>query len=313
MDRFRNWYYSQPLAIRTLLAINVIVYVVWQVVLIRIEPAFAFVWSHLALNPSIPGILYEPWQLITYNFLHMQPGFGGFLHILFNMLWFLWIGREYEQMHGPHRVVAIYLIGGVGGGLVTVILSALFPQGEVFVHGASASVLGLMTAVAVQYPQKSIALMFIGVVRLIHVVIGFLAIDILFSAGSSTSITAHLGGVLAGWLFAKAFLAGRDPAAWARIFFSSSGGRATGDGFLRRMEAWFIRRNSASGKTASSGGKGSSRKSATIHKMDTRERGSPDDQSQRDIDQILDKISESGYESLTSKEKRALYDASQKD
>lgn len=290
--RFRLWYAAQPVAMRTLLAVNVVVYVLWQVVFIHIPATRDLVYQHLALNPSLPGILFEPWQLLTYSFLHLQTGLGGLLHILFNMLWMVWIGRDYEQMRGPGRFLGVYVLGSVGGALVTVLLHAAFPGMGAFggvVHGASASVLAIMMAVAIEYPNKSIALMFIGVVRLLYVVWGFVALDILFLAGGGTSVSAHLGGILSGYILARL---GPGATNWADAFFSGPPKRSKqkNEGVLAALEARLA------GK----------KRDATIHHMPERPTPTPD------VDAILDKISESGYDSLTAEEKRILYEASGK-
>ena len=323
MNQFQTWYRTQPRAIRALLTINVVLYLLWIVIFSNISATASFVYEHLALNPDIPGILFEPWQLITYNFLHLSPGFGGLLHILFNMLWLVWIGREFEDLRGSHTLLAVYLIGGVGGALLTVLLHAIFPGAEMFaatVHGASASVLGVMTAVATAYPHKSIALLFIGTVRLVYVVIAFLVLDILFAQG--TSISAHLGGALFGFLFAKAEAGGADLSSWTRIFFSSprqrkqpkrasrSRATATADddlGTLARLEQWLSQRNKDSGKEQP-------KRRPRIYPFQSS--GSEDDDpvetSESEVDRILDKISEQGYDALTEEEKRILYEASRK-
>ena len=103
-----------------LLMVNGGAYLLWQVLLIHIPPVRAFVWDHLALNPDLPRVLFEPWQLLTYGFLHLEPGLGGLLHVLFNMLWLVWIGRDLEELQGPGRLFGLYLIGAVGGALLTV-------------------------------------------------------------------------------------------------------------------------------------------------------------------------------------------------
>ena len=311
MNRFRAWYQVQPAALRVLLTINVVIYVLWQVILVQINPVAGFVWGHLALNPSLPGILFEPWQLITYNFLHLRTGLWGLVHIGFNMLWLYWIGKEYEELHGRHRLLSAYLIGGFGGGLLTVLLYAVFPDVGLFggiVHGASASVLGVMTTVAILYPYKSIGLIFIGSVRLIYVVVGFLVLDVLFMAGSNTSVSAHLGGVLFGLLLAKAEGNGVDLSSWARVFFRSSRRDRThyskrDESIFQRIEGWLSSRN---------GGKQTETRQATIHPFRSSSPDPDDDTSESEIDRILDKISEAGYEALTEKEKRTLYEASRK-
>lgn len=327
LARIRFWYAAQPEAMRLLLAINVALYLVWQIVLIHISVTRAFMLEHVALNPALPGILFEPWQLVTYSFLHLQPGLGGLLHVGFNMLWMIWIGREYEQMRGPARLFGTYVIGGLGGALLTVLLAALFPASGLFsgiVHGASAAVLAIMMVVATEYPQKAIALMFIGVVRLKYIVIGFLALDILFLAGSNTSVSAHAGGVLAGWAVARLGPAATD---WAAPFFgrtrakSRRSSASTKTGLLDALERRLGGRGEQEGSARvfhMPGAKDTGRRADDDRRADAGRRADPDrpgadnDASlERQVDAILDKISESGYDSLTTEEKRILLKASE--
>ena len=176
MSRLQTWYHALPKAIRWLLTINVVVYVCWVVLFVHIPITRALFWDHLAFHTEWPRFLIEPWQFITYNFLHLgdldEPGlsFGSLLHIGFNMLWLYWIGRDHEEMHGSKQIVALYLITGIGGGLVSVLLYSTLPASvlgsqEALIHGASASVLGVMTAVAVMYPHKKIGLLLIGPIQ----------------------------------------------------------------------------------------------------------------------------------------------------
>ena len=302
MSRFLVWYRMQPPALRALLTINVGVYLLWILVLMHLDAVRGFVWMQLALNPDWPAILRHPWQLVTYNFLHLQPGFWGLLHILFNMLWLVWIGREYEELHGSHQLLALYLIAGVGGGLLTVLLHALFPSVGAFgglVHGASASVLGVLMAVAVLYPFKSVALFLFGPIRLLYLVLIFLALDVLFMAGGGTAVGAHLGGALFGFLYAKAEQRGIDLAGWARIFFQPrrvlrkrQPVTAETGHLLRRVGAWMEQRRGAAAE-----GRSSSAEERSL---------------EEEVDRILDKISAHGYDSLTEEEKRILYEASRR-
>jgi len=304
MDKLKLWYYAQPVAIRSLLAVNVVVYLLWSLLLVHFSTTASFVYSYLALNPSIPEIVFRPWQLVTYSFLHLGLGFGGFLHILFNMLWMMWIGRDFEAVYGSSRLLALYLIGAVGGGLMTVVLHAIFPGIGSFggiVHGASGAVLCIMMAAAITTPTKSVALLFIGVVRLLHVVIGFLLLDLLWSAGGGTSISAHWGGALAGFLLARAHHAGLDYSAWAAPLFRRSSTKNYGS-TLARLEGWLATRQSgepASPESVGTQGGENSNESNLRGDADT----------QAEIDAILDKISEKGYEALTDTEKRKLYKA----
>lgn len=312
VNRFQSWYRVQPRALRTLLTINVVVYVVWLLVFIHIGAARQFVYQHLALNPSLPGILIQPWQLITYSFLHLEPGFWGLIHIGFNMLWLYWIGKEYEELHGAHRLFSAYIFGSLGGGLLTVILHVVFPGVGAFggiVHGASASVLGVITTVAVLYPYKSIALIFIGTVRLIYLVIGYLALNLLFLSGGNMSVSAHLGGALFGYILAKTEGSGVSMSGWARMIFPGAARHRTASrygaqrqqGMMERIGQWF----SAKSPEESS-------RPARVHPMHDTVRAEDGKEDGDEIDRILDKISEGGYESLTEEEKRTLYEASRK-
>lgn len=299
-----SWYRMQPPALRALLTINVVLYVLWVLVLVHIGATNRLIIDYFTLhNPSLSTLILEPWQLITYNFLHLSVGFWGLLHILFNMLWLVWIGREFEQMHGSHRLLAVYLIAGVGGGLLTILWYTLFPPpAPIIVYGASASVLGVITAVAIYYPFKSIALLFIPFpIRLIHLVIGFLVLDLLLIAGSTTAIAAHAGGALFGFLYARAEKSGMDLSSWANYLIPGSGRSRSS---RRRSSTQRTSMFSRSGRKKSG--------TARITPLPKRDEAPPPPSPDKEIDRILDKISEQGYEALTSEEKRVLYEASKK-
>ena len=160
----------QPEALRTLLAVNVVLYLAWGLLLRHIGLTSYLFYEHLALHPEVPRILFEPWQLITYNVLHLGGGLGGFLHILFNMLWLYWLGRGYEDMHGSHKLFAVYILAGIGGGLLTVLIYSFGGQ-SAYVYGASASVIGVIFTVATLYPDRGLGLLFIGVIPLKYLAI----------------------------------------------------------------------------------------------------------------------------------------------
>lgn len=337
--RLQIWYQAQPPAIKVLLTLNVAAYLAWNLILVHFQVTRDFVWGHLALDPAFPELLLQPWRVLTYAFLHLGPGLGGLLHILFNMAWLVWIGRDFEQMQGSARLFGIYVLSAVGGALLTVGLHAAFPSAGMFgglVHGASGGVLGVMAAVALLYPYQEIMLLFIGSVRLLWVVFGFLALDILFLSAGGTSVSAHLGGVLVGFAFARAQQAGFDLAAWARPLFgrTSRGRRPSASGWMGAASGWVGARSAGSGSSGSRGsaGGGSSasaragagagagaaggeapRRSAVSA---LRKVVAPEPEVESDpagvIDRILDKISASGYDSLTAEEKRMLYEASKK-
>ncbi|NBC15835.1 MAG: rhomboid family intramembrane serine protease [Bacteroidetes bacterium] len=322
LNRFKTWYNAQPRALRALLTINVVIYVVWILALMHVGLTNRFVFNHLALSPMLPDILFEPWQLITYNFLHLGGGFWGFIHILFNMLWLVWLGREYEEMHGAHQLLGVYVITGVGGGLLTIALALLAPGffGAAFVYGASASVLGVATAIAITYPYKKIGLFLLGPIRLLYLVIGFLVLDVFFLIGgdSGTAVGAHLGGALFGLIVARTEQAGVDLTGWAHIFFgdgqrgrSRSGSKKS---LLDRLEDWLSTRGPRI--TTEEEDDASPEKSGG-GSMFQRMRGRRESEGggsaiEDEVDRILEKISEQGMDALTDEERRILQEASRR-
>jgi len=148
------------------------------------------------------------------------------------------------------------------------------------------------------------ALMFIGTVRIIHIVFGFVFLDILFLSAGGTSVSAHGGGILAGFIWAKSIQAGVDLSGWAKIFYPSGSSRR-GPGILNSLEAWFESKNRKGSNSPSD------RRDGSRAPHDKEVESQTDSAS--DVDTILDKISEKGYDSLTSKEKTTLLDASKDD
>ncbi len=329
MSRFQTWYHALPKATRRLLTINVVVYVLWVFLLAYIDFTRDFFFDHLAFHTAWPGFLVEPWQFVTYNFLHLgssqNPGLSldSLLHIGFNMYLFYWFGREHEDLYGAKQLVAIYLITGIGGGLVSALLYAMLPasvlgSAEAVIFGASASVFGLVAVMVTINPRRKIHLLFIGSVSLLLILVVLLAIDVIFRRGAGVAVTAHLGGALFGFLFVKIEDQGVDLTSWARIFFRERPRRKArppeqGGSLLSRIEARLSSRQTEKEHTASRGA--STKKTgksprAKIHTLHTT--GKPPVALDNEVDRILDKISEQGMESLTEEEKRLLEEASRR-
>ena len=304
-SRFKTWYSMQPRALRTLVAINVAFYAAWILLLSHVDLAAWFVRNHLALHTDFPTWLIEPWQLVTYGFIHLGRDIGGLLHIVFNMLWLFWVGKELEEMQGPQTFAAVYLLGALGGGLLAAAEGAL--SGGAVVHGASGAVLAILMAVAIKYPYRKVALIFLPPIRLLYLVLAFLAIDILFSAG--TSVGAHLGGALVGFLFVKGEDRGMDLSSWTGIFFSSGGGRSSRASSSSRRPP---RRPVAAGDAADEGDVGVLDRARGL--FGSTKKGQPESRSrdlQREVDRILEKISEEGMDALSNDERETLRRASE--
>ncbi len=326
LDRFRRWYRLLPPALRFLMTVNTVLFVAWIFIALS-RPAATFVVEYFALTPVLPVPLFRPWQLLTYSVLHLEGGFWGLIGFAFNMLWLYWMGRDYEETYGSHRLFGLYILAALAGGLAAVLFGALLPAERLFpVVGAMAPVFGVLCCVAALYPNRGIGMLLIGVVPLKWLAVGFLTLSVLFSLGHPANVLTYLGAAGMGVLFARAQQRGTDLAAWAQGFFPNrtdagySAPRRTSKeekgGFLARMDAWLGGRNKDEEPEERRRMTKASRPSAPSAPSRREQReiraASAGTAGQDDVDRILDKISERGYDALTEEEKRILYEASQR-
>ena len=246
--------------------------------------------------------LTHPWVVFTSMFLH-----EGFWHILWNMLFLYWFGRIVGDLLGDRRILPLYLLAGLVGNAVFFITANLFNYGGAGVHyalGASGAVTGIVLAAGVTAPDYPMRLLLFGEVKLKYIVAALLLFDMVMIAQDSNTggHFAHLGGALMGWIFVAQLRQGTDLSQPVNRIIESI------QNFFRRMANPEVRRpgprkvyTSPKAKTA----KRSSRQSSKG------ERAS-DASHQEQLDAILDKIKEKGYESLTQEEKEFLFKASQK-
>jgi membrane associated rhomboid family serine protease len=236
----------------------------------------SYSYEYLLLPASLSSLLHHFWTPVTYMFMH-----AGILHILFNMLWLYWMGQIFEEYLGNKRTVGLYLLGGLTGGLLFVACFNLIPAftnvnaaATSVVVGASASVMAIVVATATLLPDYTIPLMIIGPVKLKWLVLGIVIIDFLMIAGTNPGgEIAHLGGALFGFIYIKQLHRGHDWIGGINKLFSPK----------PKLK---VVSNSGNQRKAS---------------------GTP---RQEDVDRILDKISGSGYDSLTKQEKEILFRAS---
>lgn len=247
--------------------------------------------NFLELPAWIPQFLVQPWSLFTYMFLHV-----GALHLLFNMLWLYWFGQLFLSFFSARHYRGLYLLGGLCGGLLYLLAFNVFPYFEAYVHGsyllgASASVLAIVVATAVRQPEYRVNFMFVGAVRLKYVALFMVVTDLLFvTSGNGGGHIAHLGGALAGWWFAASLQKGRDITRWINQVF---------DWFSGGMK--FKRPAKKPKMKVERGGKNADYDYNAQKKRQSEE-----------IDRILDKLKKSGYASLTTEEKKRLFDASKR-
>ncbi|MCF8248139.1 MAG: rhomboid family intramembrane serine protease [Saprospiraceae bacterium] len=247
--------------------------------------------------------LTHPWVFVTHMFLH-----EGFWHLLWNMLGLYWFGRIVGDLLGDRRVLPIYLISGFAGGMVYFVMANVVPGmgfGD-YALGASAAFMGVLVMAGVTAPDYLIGLPLLGGVRLKFIVLFFLILDLVgISSGyNSGGSFGHLGGAAMGFLIGNQLQNGNDMTApvnrvWDVItsFFENlfSPKRPKPKMAYRNPDL----KKQPVGKSARS----SKRSSGSL----------ADDLShQEQIDAILDKIKQTGYDSLSAHEKEFLFNASNK-
>ena len=276
-----------------LIYINVGVFVVTTLVsvFLRLFNIGDASWMNfMTLPASIPEFLKQPWSLLSYMFLHADP-----LHLLFNMLWLYWFGQLFLSFFSARHFRGLYLLGGICGGLFYMLALNVFPYFTPYIYistllGASASVLAIVVATAVREPEYRVNFMFIGTVRLKYVALFMVVTDLLFvTSGNGGGHIAHLGGALAGWWFAWSLRKGKDVTKWINGVLDGCSG------------VWSKLSSKKPKMKVSKGGR------AADYDYNARKK-----QQSEEKDRILDKLKKSGYGSLTTEEKKRLFDASKK-
>ncbi len=234
--------------------------------------------------------LLQPWSILTYMFMHQ-----GILHLLFNMLWLYWFGNLFLQFFSARHLRGLYLLGGFCGGIFYMVCYHIFPYFEEVLYysyllGASAAVLAIVAATAYQAPNYPLRLLFLGNIQLKYIALFVVVTDLLLlTSQNAGGHLSHLGGALGGWLFVVALKRGTDLTQWINkaidlISFPFSSSRKT----KPKMKVYY-------------------NKNARDYDYNARKRSESED-----VDRILDKLKKSGYDSLTTEEKKRLFDASKK-
>ncbi|MEL7148804.1 MAG: rhomboid family intramembrane serine protease [Bacteroidota bacterium] len=301
-----NWQKPNSLLTRLIL-INVFVFVFVNIVFLLVpRMTFYAFFQNLAmptnlLNGSdgavgyIAPFIYKPWTFFTAFFTH--EGFG---HILYNMLALYWFGKLIRDFLGDRKLLALYFLGGIIGSLSMLILYNVIPifSSEAYGigYGASAAVFAIMVAAATKFPEYQFNLLFFGPVRIKYIVLVLVLLSLFRLKGDNVGgEVAHLSGTLMGFLYIKQLHRGLDlgkPILAVADFIVKL--------FQPRPK---IKVTHRSGKRRA-GNKTSSRKGSKFSGS------SVDNPPQEEIDAILDKISQSGYDSLTKDEKQKLFNAS---
>jgi len=279
------WYMPNNTIIR-LIVLNVGIWVLLNVVsvfstIFQNFLVYDFLQKIFFIPPAFEDFLFRPWSIFSYSFAH-----EGFWHILMNMLMLYWFGQIVQEFMGNIRLLGFYVWGALGGGILYLLAYNFIPffisiRPEIGMIGASAAIYSVITGAATFLPRYSMHLLFIGAVQLRWIAVVVIFLSFIGSVGSNAGGNlAHLGGALVGFLMASQYKKGID---WSVP--------------IAKLLALFDRKP----------------KDRRYQKSTKKgERSRPEQPNQEIIDKILDKISASGYESLTSEEKQILFKASQK-
>ena len=242
-----------------------------------------FVSDLFTLTASWEGLLFKPWGIITNIFAHFD-----LFHIFSNMIFLYFSGRLFEQLFDGNKLLIVYLIGGILGGLSEIISSSvLFPLEPVHtVLGASGSVMAIFTALAFYRPNMKVFLFGMLPVRLFVLALFFLATDLIGIGSKDDHVAhfAHLGGALFGYFAMYNIHSYKNILARIEAFVVKRKGL-----FKKKPKMYYTRSDQ--------------HKSDEQYNLDKKKK-------QKKTDHILDKISSSGYDSLTKEEKDFLFNQS---
>lgn len=272
------------------LVINILGQIFW---LFGLEPAgvsqLGFIGKYLALPSNLAVLATIPWTLLTYMFTQ-----EGFFHLLFNMIMLYFGSKIFLEYLNERKLLSTYIIGGLVGAFFFVGAFNVFPvfqnvNNDAVAIGSSASVLAIFIAIATYVPDYTVHLFLFGRLKMKYIAIAFIAIDLLsIQHGNPGGHIAHLGGALWGFLYAFQLKKGHN------LY-----------GFL----AWFKK---PSGSYRQYSMRSSAKRSKKGRPLSDVEYNSQRIATQEQIDHILDKISKSGYSSLTAQEKELLFKTSNK-
>jgi len=279
-----------------LIVINTIIFLVARLGawILKMPPGNLMEW--FVLPADFSELIIQVWGIVTYSFLHFD-----FFHIFWNMLMLYWFGQFVLNLFTEKRFLTIYLLGAVSGGLLFVLAYNFFPvlEGQRgFLIGASAAVLAIVVFIATYAPNTEIRI-FMFTLKVWHIALFMVLGDIIRLSGSSDAqdviannsggLIAHLGGALFGFLYASQLKKGNDIGGWFEKMMDT-------------VTTMLTPKKKSPLKTVHK----AKRPKGTAIKKPIAKSKNPN---QAQIDAILDKISKSGYDSLTKQEKDFLFKA----
>ncbi|MEL4307369.1 rhomboid family intramembrane serine protease [Joostella sp. CR20] len=265
-----------------LIVVNVVVFILntLLVFLLQLAPNVLMQWFQLP--KGFLDFLMQPWSIVTYAFFH-----GSIMHLFWNMLLLYFSSRIFLNLFSKKYFLNVYFLGAILGGVFFLLSYNIFP---VFSRvnspliGASAAIMAILIFVCTYLPNQEVRLIFFNI-KLWYLGVAFVLLDLVqLPLGNAGGHIAHLGGALLGFVYAKKLQEGKD----------------IGEGFssvLSSISSIFKPNKKSPLKT--------------VHKKSnqTATKKVSKNEHQKQIDAILDKISKSGYESLSKEEKDFLFKA----
>lgn len=243
--------------------------------------------SYVSLSTDWNVLLYKPWTLLSYAFFH-----SGFFHILFNLLMLNFFGNLFTTYFTQKQLLGLYILGAIFAGLFYMIGYAFLPALKgvnASVIGASGAIMAVLLATVTYQPYMEVRLFIFGNVKLWQIAVVLIILDLIQLPMDNTGgHIAHIGGALFGFIFIRLLQNGTDLSkivtAVTNLF----------DNLFQTKKSNPFKKVHVNVKMPIT---------VKHSKIVTK------DKSQQQIDDILDKISQSGYDSLTGDEKEFLFKA----
>ena len=276
--------------INKLILVNIFIGVVFIILKLLIGGGIygLVIEKYVLLSGNFVWDILHPWVFLTYMFLS-----GSLIHFVFNMLFLYWFGNIIGDFVGDKKILALYVIGGLTGAIIFLIGGYLFFPGNLFfLYGIDAIIISFAVAAGVLVPDLALRLILIGEVRLKYIVIVFVLIEFLYAFSNYYPVYyAYAGSAIFGWYYIYSMRKGKD----ISVIFNN-----TINKFSHILSIGKIKQK---------------QKLSVKYKSETKkERRKTDDiEFKNELDRILEKIKEKGYDNLSDKEKEFLFIASKRE
>lgn len=268
---------------------NVILFVVPEVIfaVLKLFKIDIHYLNFVSVSSNLNDLVWKPWSLISYSFFH-----SGIMHLLFNMLMLYYVGRLFITFFTQKQLLGVYLLGAIFSSCIFIISYAFLPaltSISTQMIGASGSVMAILFATTSYQPYMEVRLFGVFKMKLWHIAFIIVFFDLIQLPLENTGgHLAHLGGAVFGYIYIFLLKKGTDLTSGINSFFDF-------------MVTAFSKKQGTKFKKVYVNPKKPNvkRESKIVTK----------DKAQQQIDEILDKISKSGYDSLTKDEKEFLFNS----